>query len=255
MCYGTIYTMKRWTDGFVSALLLVGCFCVLTVTVAAQSSSGSYKVNEYFFGTGGELDACSGQYCAKQAAGETTVGSTASDSYMAQAGFNTTDVPLLEVAVNGNVDFGVLSKATTGTGTATIQVRTYLASGYIMRIVGDPLSYTSGGNTHVMASPATPTANTPGTEQYGINLRANTVPSAFGADPEQIPNNTFSFGLPYSNYNTPDTYMYQSNAPVAYSDSSSGQTNYTLSMIVNISDITPAGQYTGALSVVVTSTF
>lgn len=247
--------MNRWKDGLVSASLVVGSLCVLTVSVAAQSSSTNYKVNEYFFGTGGELNACSGQYCAKQAAGETTVGSTASDAYLAQSGFNTTDVPLLEVAVNGNIDFGVLSTTTTGTGTATIQVRTYLASGYVMRIVGDPLSYTSGGNTHVISSPATPVASSAGNEQYGLNLRANADPETFGADPVQVPNNTFSFGLPYANYNTPDVYMYQSNAPVAYSDSSSGQTNYTLSMMVNISDITPAGRYTGSLSVVVTSTF
>lgn len=247
--------MKRWKDGLLSASLVVGSLCVLTVSVAAQSSSTNYKVNEYFFGAGGELDACSGQYCAKQAAGETTVGSTESDAYMAQAGFNTTDVPLLEVAVNGDVEFGVLNPTTTSTGTATVQVRTYLASGYVMRIVGDALSYTSDGNTHVMASPNSPVASSTGTEQYALNLRANTNPATFGANPVQVPDTSFSFGLPYANYNTPNLYMYQSNAPVAYSDSSSGQTNYTLSMIANISDITPAGRYTGSLSVVVTSTF
>ena len=247
--------MKGWKQGTVSFLLIIGSMVVLTVTAAAQSSSSSYKVNEYFFGTGGELDACSGAYCAKQAAGETTVGSTESDAYIAQAGYNTTDVPLLEVAVNGSVDFGVLNQTTTGTGTATIDVRTYLASGYVMRIVGNPLSYTSGGNTHVIASPASPEASSVGTEQYGVNLRANTDPANFGADPVQLPDNTFSFGMPLADYNTPDLYMYQSGSAVAYSDRSSGQTNYTLSMIANISDLTPAGRYTGSLSVVVTSTF
>jgi hypothetical protein len=247
--------MKRWIDSYVSGLFVIGAIIALTATATAQSSSSTYRVDEYFFGTGGELNACSGAYCSKLAAGETTVGSTESDAYLAQAGFNTTDVPLLEVAVNGSVDFGVLGRSTTGTGTATVQVRTFLASGYVMRIVGDPLSYTTGGNTHVLASPNAPTASATGTEQFGINLRANTNPTNFGANPVQVPDDTFSFGQPETNYDTPNLYMYQSNSAVASSNQSSGQTNYTISMIVNISDVTPAGKYTGALSVVVTSTF
>lgn len=61
--------------------------------VLAQSSSTNYKVEESFFGTGGELDASSTNYRAKQAAGETAVGNTASTNFQAQAGFNTTDQP------------------------------------------------------------------------------------------------------------------------------------------------------------------
>jgi hypothetical protein len=247
--------MKRWKDGFTSGVLVLGSLVVLTATAGAQSSSSSYRVDEYFFGTGGELNACSDEYCAKQAAGETTVGSTESDAYMAQAGFNTTDIPLLEVAVNGSVDFGVLSQTTTETGTASVSVRTYLAEGYVMRIVGDPLSYTTGGNTHVLSTPNTPVESAIGTEQFGINLKANTNPATFGANPVQVPDDTFSFGQPTADYNTPNMYMYQSNSQVATSNRSSGQTNYTISMIVNISNVTPAGRYEGALSVVVTSTF
>lgn len=247
--------MKLWNNAVISGVLVVCSVAVLTGAVTAQSSSGNYQVNEYSFGTGGELNACSTSYCAKQAAGETTVGSASSTNYLAQAGFNTTDVPLLEVAVNGSIDFGVLSQSTTGRGTATVQVRTYLASGYVMRLVGDPLSYTSDGVTHVLATPSSPTASAVGTEQFGINLRANTSPATFGANPVQVPDGSFSFGLPTSDYNTPNLYMYHSNNPVATSTRSSGRTNYTVSMIVNISNVTPAGRYNGALSAVITSTF
>lgn len=226
-------------------------FCSLgAVTVAAQSSSNSYKVDEVFFGSGGVLQACSGSYCAKQSAGETAVGLTKSANWQAHAGFNTTDTPMLELAVNGNIDLGTLEPDNTGVGTANIQVRTYLASGYSMMIVGEPPRNAS----HTLKTTTAPEPSQKGTEQFGINLRQNTELN-IGADPVQIPDDTFSFGLPVGNYGTVDQYMYQNGDTVAYSSSSTGQTNYTLSMIANISNATEAGRYSGSFSVVVTSTF
>jgi hypothetical protein len=67
--------------------------------LAAQSQSSSYQVNEVFFGTGGELHACSSTFCAKQAAGETAIGNTAGTADQAQAGFNTDRQPYLEMTV------------------------------------------------------------------------------------------------------------------------------------------------------------
>lgn len=243
-----------WKQTVLSGVLIAASMVVLGTSVSAQSSSDSYRVNEYFFGSGGELEACSDSYCSKQSAGETTVGSTESDNFIAQAGFNTTDVPLLEVAVNGSVDFGVLSPNSTATGFATAQVRTYLSNGYTIRVVGPAPSYTSGENTSTLDSGTAPEAVQPGSEQFGINLRANTDPLV-GADVTQSPDETFSFGLPMADYNTPNAFMYQDGDVIAYSDRSSGQTNYTLSMIANMSPTTPAGIYTTALSVVVTATF
>lgn len=235
--------------GLVAPLLLV-----FSSTALAQSSSTNYMVNEYFFGSGGELEACSDAYCSKQSAGETAVGNTSSNLYDAQAGFNTTDEPVLEVMTSGSVDFGVLSANETKSGSVAVQVRTYLASGYTMRITGPAPTMSSNEETHSLISPSTPTAPAAGTEQFGVNLRANNTPSV-GADPVQVPDSSFSFGLLTTDYNTPDLYMYSDGAPVAYSDSSSGQTNYTVSMIANMSNLTPAGKYTTNLSVVVTSTF
>lgn len=229
------------------------CFvvsCAVASAVSAQSSSTNYRVDEYFFGNGGELESCSTSYCSKQSAGEVTVGNAASANYQTQAGFNTTQDPLLEVAVNGNVDFGVLDQNTTRYGTANIQVRSYLASGYNMIITGStPVSGSSDLNA--MASP---TASQAGTEQFGINLRDNATPNA-GGDPVQVPSTEFSFGIPSGDYNTPDVFKYLNGDIVAFSNSSSGQTNYTLSAIANIAANTPAGRYATELSVVVVSTF
>lgn len=217
---------------------------------AAQSTSPNYRVDEYYFGTGGELNACSGNYCSKQSAGELAVGRTASANYQAQVGFNTSDTPILEVAVNGSVNFGELEQNTTGTGTANVQVRTYLSSGYNMIIAGSAPKI----NSHTMATPNTPTPSTPGTEQFGINLVDNSSPD-IGDNPEQVPDGSFSFGIPTANYNISNQFMYQNGAIVASSNTSSGQTNYTLSFIANMSKTTPAGVYTTDLSVVVVAAF
>lgn len=242
----------RWKrNTFISFLAVTFSLIALVGTVAAQASSSSnYSVDEVFFGTGGELNACSSNYCAKQSAGETAVGRTASTNYEAQVGFNTTDEPLLEVAVNGNVDFGNLNTTTTAKGSINTQVRAYLASGYTLALVGtSPHTLTNSLDAPIAAE-----ASQPGTEQFGVNLRANTTPNV-GLDPEQVPNSTFSFGIPSANYNTPDMFAYQNGDIVAYSNSSSGQTNYTISMIANASNVTPAGEYKASLSVVVTAVF
>jgi hypothetical protein len=222
----------------------------VSAVTTAQSTSTNYRVDEYYFGTGGELNACSSSYCAKQSAGEAAVGNTTSTNYQAQGGFNTTDVPLLEVAVNGSIDLGILDTSLTHTGVASIQVRTYLASGYNMIISGSAPTY--GSNT--LTTLAAPTPSQTGVEQFGINLRDNATPNV-GVDPAQYPDSSFSFGVPAADYNIPDSFTYNNGAIIASSNKSSGRTDYTLSMIANIKPSTPAGQYTTNLSVVVVPTF
>ncbi len=64
-----------------------------------QSCSSTYGVSESFFGSGG-VDTCptigGNEYCAKQSAGELTVGNTKGGQYQAQAGFNTDRTPYIE---------------------------------------------------------------------------------------------------------------------------------------------------------------
>lgn len=250
LCYSKNHIMG--VKSIISILLLViaGVIGVSGIASAQQSYSPNYSVNEYYFGTGGELDASSANYRAKQSSGELAVGHAESASYQAHVGFNTSDEPILEVAVNGDVDFGVLDSLTTAKGEANIQVRTYLATGYEVILSGPPPTY-SGRS---LATPAMPTESNPGTEQFGVNLVANSTPQV-GADPVQVPDSSFSFGWPLANYLTENEFMYQDGASVASSNKSSGQTNYTLSMIANVADSTPAGRYSTAISVVVVSTF
>ena len=237
---------------FVGLVVLFLALCQLA-TALAQSSSTSYKVEETFFGSGGELDAQSSNYRSKQSAGELGVGNTASTSYQAQAGFNTTDTPLLEVQVNGGVyDFDVLDSSLVKTLSTSFSVRNYLASGYIAQLVGTPPKSTGGG--HTLTNMSSAAASSPGTEQFGVNLVANTSPSV-GANPSQLPDTSFGFGQAATGYNTANQFKYNDGDTVALSNSSSGTTLYTISAIANITTNTQAGFYGTSLFVVVVPTF
>lgn len=242
-----------------------GIVAVLVLTVqplayAAQSQSSSYSVDEVFMGSGGELNACSGSYCAKLSAGEIAAGNAAGTAFRTQAGFNSDREPYLAFSVAGSsTDLGTLSTLGTATTTGTFAVKTYLSNGYVVVAASD--APTSNGVQHVMASPATPTASAIGTEQFGINLVANTTggscnaPANFGADPVQVPDNTFSFGDVDPDYNQCGKFMYQKGDTIASSTRSTGETDFTVSFIYNISPLTPNGEYVYNGTFVATSTY
>lgn len=243
-----MFKQKVWMFVLVPLLLVGG----VAGTVAADSSSSAhYRVTETQFGAGGDLHDCSANYCAKTSAGETAVGNTKSTNYQAQGGFNTDRTPFLEVSVSGGAqNLGYLDTDTTATATMHIKVRNYLSSGYVMQIAGAAPSQVR----HTLTTLATPTTSHPGAEQFGINLVDNTTPDV-GANPVQVPDNTYSFGQVAPDYSTPDLFKYVPNDIVAQSNSSSGETDYTLSMILNVSRVTPGGHYDGNYSAVVVSTF
>lgn len=223
-----------------------------SIALAAQSSSANYQVNEVFFGSGGELNACSSNYCSKQSAGETAVGHAASANYQTQAGFNTDRSAYIQFDVsNTNIYLGTLNATSTKTATATFSVKAYLSHGYVVVNASDP----PVNNAYTMNALTTPTASSVGSEQFGINLVANTSPVTFGAGPSYIPDSTFSFGQVAADYSTPNLYKYVKGDTVAYSNSSSSATTYTISYIFNVSNVTPGGTYTLHHVLVATATY
>lgn len=238
---------------------LVVLLLMPATALAAQSASTDYQVNEVFFGSGGALNNCSTSYCAKEAIGETAVGNPKSTNYQARAGFNTDRSPYLQFIVSGTTtNIGVLSTSSTSTSTATFSVKSYLASGYSVVTVSNPPK----NNTYTMHALSTPTASSAGTEQFGMNLVQNNCPGTFvncvttlGANPTQNPSGTFSFGTVSSGYNTANLYEYVPGSTIAYSNSSSGETDYTISYIFNISNVSPGGNYTFNDVLVATATF
>lgn len=214
---------------------------------AVTSSSNSYQVTETEFGAGSTQQTCSDQYCAKTSIGDLTSGKSGSVANTASFGPVTPDEPLLEVIINqGESDLGTLTTERTATKTMLVQIRSYLSSGYTLQINGSPPKY---GN-HTLNTPTTPTASIMGTEQFALNAVANTIPSV-GADPVQVPSSEFSFGIVEDDYDTPNLFKYVSGDVVARSTTASGQTDYTITTIVNVSNATPAGHYSGDFSAVV----
>ncbi len=232
----------------VFALALMLTMGLVGSTAATQTSSSSnYSVTETQFGGGSAQQECSATYCSQSAAGDTAVGSGSSASYSAQFGSNTTDEPLLEEIVTGGTqDMGVLDVAHTGAVSVGISVRSYLSSGYTLQITGSPPSQGVHSLTPIWPTPST---SQQGAEQFGINLVANTTP-AIGSDPVQVPSSAGSFGTVTTNYSTPDLFAYQDGDVVAQSLSSSGETDYTMSIIINVSNTTLGGRYSGTFSAV-----
>ncbi len=228
--------------------------CAASLPVSAQSTSTNYKVEESFFGTGGELDASSSNYKAKQSAGELTVGNSASTNYQFQGGFNTSDTPLLEFAVNGGTyDLGDLHAGVTGSTSATFSVRNYLSSGYVV-VMNGVTPGTVTGAAYNLAPLATPTSSQMGVEQFGVNVVDNASPDV-GANPSQVPDVTFGFGSAANGYDTADLFKFVDGDTIAFSNKSSGQTTYALSIIANVSRSTPSGQYGGRINLQVIPTF
>ena len=245
--------MSTWKQ--TSKISLLGVLVSLLLpasALAAQSSSTSFQVNEVFFGSGGQLNACSTSFCTKQSAGESVVGNTSSSNFQAQGGFNTERQPYIEFSVGTtNVDLGTLTPTSTKVATAGFSVKTYLAHGYVVTNASGPPT----NSTYTMTPIAVPSASQVGKEQFGINLVANTQPQTFGANPSQGPDTTFGFGQVAVDYSNPNFYKYGLGDVVAQSYLSTSYTNYTVAYIFNISNVTPGGNYLLQHDLVATSTF
>jgi hypothetical protein len=250
--------------------VLVAIFILFGVTtdVFAQSSSSNYKLEESYFGTGGEVDASSTNYRSQQSAGALGVGRYASNSYDFEAGFVTQNTPFLELVVTDNaLDLGELSDATTSYGSPTggtcgcsWYVRTYLSESYVLiNASPNPPEASNGVFLAPKSTLGAPSSST-SVEEFGFNLVANTAPASFGANPTNQPDNSFADGQAASGYNTPNQFKFGAGDIIAQSQATPGnpaigQTDYTISYIAKKSSITPAGEYILRHDIVVVATF
>jgi hypothetical protein len=232
-------------------------FCLVATPVFAQeAASPSYKVNEYQFGSGGNVDNTSASFRANTSVGSLGVGRSASTNYLAEAGFATPSEPFLELFINTTtVDLGTLDPAVTATGSSVFWVRTYLSSNYVVQTMSPPPTSEGGA---VLNAKSTLGAPIPGTEEFGINLVANS--GSLGNNPLNVPDGTFADGEAAAGYNTPDQYKYGQGDIIAHSAATStnqavGRTDYTISYIANMSVLTEAGSYVMVHDIVVTTTY
>ncbi len=219
--------------------------------MAGAIGSNSYQIKEDVLdGTGGSSS--SAGYRATDTAGDNAAnGGAAGTMYSSQSGPQTASEPTLAFSVDSSsVSLGSLSTSLTRTGTAVFSVLNYTSYGYIVQVIGNPPN--NGAYTlNAMASAAGSTTNT---EQFGINLVANTSP-LLGADPLQVAGASFGFGSATSGYNTPNVFKYVSGDTIAQATKSSGKTTYTVTFIANIANSTPGGSYSGNQTLIVTGTY
>lgn len=273
--------MRRW-----SRQIIVACVVLLSITGTAHAEwqqSTNYGMNESEVGAGGDFNGQSSNYSFQPSTdnggstlGENAIGNSASTSYQSNGGFSTSGEPgtlTLCVGSTGNtcaditgssIDLGNLSVLSASTTTAKFGVRNYTSYGYAVTLIGTPPTYaghplTAMGDQSANSTTCAVRTCTPGTpgnvEQFGINLTANTNPATFGLAPVQTPSGSFSYGAAAAGYSTADKFRFFSGDTIASATKSSGETDYTISFMANITPTTPGGKYTGAMTIVATGTY
>lgn len=250
---------------FLSVLVVIFGLNILP-TVFAQSSSTNYKVEEVYFGIGGELDASSTNYRAQQSLGSLTAGETSSAAYDAYAGFLSQNAPFLEAAVmDADVNFGTLDPNSYSSGAAqggscncTFYVRSYITSEYVVITASQPPTSENGDSLDAKAATGVPSTD-PAVEEFGINVVDNASPD-IGGNPVNQPDDTFADGEAATDYDVADQFKYDVGDIIARSAATLGtpaigHTDYTISYIAKPSNITPAGFYQMDHDLIVVATF
>lgn len=226
-------------------VMMLAVITLLDVVALAQGASGSYRIDESFIGPGSNLESNSSNFTTE--GGQGVLGSTGavkaeSDNFQTDGGPVTSGEPTLSFELDAfNVDFGAFSPAATETATASFRVKNYTSYGYNVTLIGPPPKM---GDYEL-----TPLSNTSpsevGVEQFGINLAANTDPIVFGSFPIQHEQEgeVFSYGDATANYSSPNVFRYIEGETIASAAESSGETGYTISYIINVSNNTPGGTY------------
>ena len=262
--------MRKWTRQFIVCVALVTGLpnAALALPGDPSSSSPNFSVVEGEIGGNGQFISTSSNFNINpniddggSSLGETAVGNSASTNFQTNSGFNTTAQPALTFVVNtASLNLGALSTSAKSTGIATFNVKNYTSYGYAVQIVGTTPTY--GG--HPLTALVTDTASVAGTEQFGVNAVLNST-SGVGANAVQVPGATFSYGVAGDGttgtygtnrpYTVAEKWRYVSGETVASAPVSTGETDYTLTFMANISALTPGGAYTGNLSLVATGTY
>jgi hypothetical protein len=240
---------KRWV-GFYLFFCIVVLGYIVSPVFADPLRSSNFQFQETSLGGTGLYSSQSANYqTAGTAGGILGVGNSASSGFSINAGNVTTNDPALSFAIiDSNINFGTFSAGTTATATSTFSVIDYTSYGYVVQILGSPPS----NGTHTISAMASTTTSQVGTEQFGINVVANTSPTSFGANPDH---GQFGFGSAATNYGTPNNFRYVSGETIATAPKSSGQTIYTISYIVNVNTLSVGGEYSSGQTLICSGTF
>lgn len=143
-------------------------------------------------------------------------------------------------------DMGQLDSGSTLTAQSQMAVGTNASAGFAIIASGAPLS----AGINVIKSLDQPATSQPGTNQFGINLVANTAP-AVGYDPE----GEWANAVAAPDYAQSDRYKFVSGDLVATSPNVSLMKKFTVSYIVNASPSLKPGVYSTTVNFIASGRF
>jgi hypothetical protein len=150
-----------------------------------------------------------------------------------------------------------MTMSTTSVGTAQMCATSNAAHGYTITyhdaaLGGATKGFWNGAHEFTVANQFT---STQGTEQFGFNLRANTVPSV-GFDPD---GNGLVADLTNPDYGTVNRFSYNDTGSTTIlaqkSAPNAATARYTMSYVANISSTTQGGTYKARQVFVITATY
>ncbi|HXR49602.1 MAG TPA: hypothetical protein VN778_01070 [Verrucomicrobiae bacterium] len=143
------------------------------------------------------------------------------------------------------IDFGELSSSSARSGSSQMLVATNAGNGY--NITVDGTTMTSGVN--VIGALTANDVSRPGTDQFGMNLRANSTP-AVGINPTGP-----GTGVPVANYNQPNFYQFNPGDTLVSNPTTDNYREFTASYIVNVPKGQASGIYVSTLTYIALATF
>lgn len=148
-------------------------------------------------------------------------------------------------ASGDSIDLGTLSASRASAGQSQFATATNDPNGYVVFSLGQTM--TSGNN--IIPSLSLPAASFPGTGQFGINLRANLIPTV-GQDPVGL-----GTGLPAANYSIPNRFLFNDGDSITSSSLPSDYNRMTVSYVVNIPSNQAPGIYATTITYLATVQF
>ncbi len=234
-----------------SLLILTLGFFSIPTNLLARMESTNYVIYADVFSAGGLATSSSDLYSLYETIGEAMILSATSTStlYGLKAGFQELypDQYLTFTVADTQVELGALLASSVSSDTNTLVLSTNAGNGFSITVSG--LTLTSGANS-ISAIGAAAAASSAGTEQFGINLAANTSP-AVGANPS----GTAPIGSAAGQYGTANQFAFSSGDTIASASGSVNQTTFTVTYIANISATTQNGTYTTTLTYSATANF
>lgn len=148
-------------------------------------------------------------------------------------------------ANNNSINFGVLSSQAASSASSQYAGSTNSNSGYAVYLQGSTIA--SGNN--VIQALSQPSYSSPGRQQFGINLRRNSLPPV-GADPDGG-----GSAVPVGAYSQPNLFTFNSGDQLSNANNATAYNRMTVSYLINIDKNQPPGVYATTITYLASAQF